>query len=186
MSGIHNRQNAALATTLFDVLGIEKSKTEYIQGILEFSGAGRRQEFLGEIILKNKKIKIYDDYGHHPTEIKVTLQSFREKFPNQKIGLIFEPHQYSRTREFFDIFLESFEFTDFIGLSPIYEARDTKEDIASISRKDFVEKNKNIQLINTTEDVFKFSENLSDNDILLFMGAGNISAFAHKFLEENN
>ncbi len=195
LSGIHNRQNAGLALALGENIfkniknlsggNLDDFLEKYNKGILEFGGAGRRQEFLGEVIIEDKKINVFDDYGHHPTEIEVTLQSFREKFPTQNIGLIFEPHQYSRTKEFFEDFLKSFESADFMGIFPIYEARDTEEDKKAISRKDFVAKNKNISLIDSQKDILSFVENLKSGDVLLFMGAGNISAFAHEFMKNN-
>ena len=69
--------------------------------ILEkFSGIGRRMEFLGEIIQDDKKTMVIDDYGHHPTELKCTIDAIRESYPKQKITMVFQPHRYSRTKNF--------------------------------------------------------------------------------------
>jgi UDP-N-acetylmuramate--alanine ligase len=180
--GQHNQENAALALQCAEFLE-EVNLENFKKGLQSFTGASRRQEFLGEKKLsQDSTIKIYDDYGHHPTEIKATLQSLREKYPQQKIGLIFEPHQYSRTKQFFSEFLEAFEDTGSIGLYPIYEARDTEADKKSISLDDFVQSNPEIRKVTTQTDIQKFAESLHDGDILCFMGAGKISQVAHEFL----
>lgn len=203
ISGIHNRKNAILALKCAEYLNELLDFFKFKKGLENFSGAWRRQEFLGEKFLKNKdlttqKLLIFDDYGHHPTEIKATLQSFREKFPNQPIGLIFEPHQFSRTKQFFDEFLLAFEAADLIGLFPIYEARDTQKDKESVSLNDFISKNKKISKINNQLEANLFAKKLINQalrkskitdekaiPILLFMGAGKIDVFAKKFLNSS-
>lgn len=171
-----NTQNATLALGLAAFLNLKIES--FKKGLGDFKGAGRRQEFLG----KKDGILIYDDYGHHPTEIRATLEAFRTKFPNKKIGLIYEPHQYSRTRVFFNEFVEALKLADFTGIFPIYEARDTAEDKASVSREDLLVQIPNSKKIETLDSVSGFTQKLSKNDILLFMGAGVISNFAHKFV----
>ena len=178
LSGNHNRENAALAFACAHHLNVD----DFASGSQKFSGAWRRQEYLGNFTLNDKKLLVYDDYGHHPTEIVATIQSFREKFPHQKIGLIFEPHQYSRTREFFEAFLEAFKSADLVGIFPIYAARDTDLDKSSISRHHFIKVNENIQKIDTQEDLSIFAKDLQEGDVLLFMGAGKIDTFAHSIL----
>ena len=125
------------------------------------------------------------DYGHHPTEIRATVIAFREKYPTAKIGLIFEPHQYSRTRLFFHDFLEVFSIPDLTAIFPIYAARDTKEDQVSVSRDRFIEKNKNILKVNNEKEVKQFLSHFQTGDVVIFMGAGKISEFARKFILHN-
>ncbi len=176
--GDANVQNATLALGLANFL--ELKLDSFKKGLGNYKGAGRRQEFLGKT---KKDVLLYDDYGHHPTEIKATIGAFRKKFPNKKIGLIYEPHQYSRTRMFFEGFVQSLALADFTGIFPIYEARDTDEDKASVSIDDLIKKIPNSIKIKTKNDVKLFTKNLSSGDILLFMGAGVISDFAHKFIK---
>ncbi len=176
--GSANQQNATLALGLAHMLEINTDR--FKEGLGQYVGAGRRQEFLGT---KNE-LQVFDDYGHHPTEIKVTIEAFRQRFPDKRIGLIFEPHQYSRTRQFFDEFLESFSAPDFMGLFPIYEARDTAEDKAAVSIEDFIKINPEIEKIEILNEVDNFCKKLEPGDILLFMGAGKISDFAHKYLSQ--
>ncbi len=153
--------------------------TKFEYGISNFEGAGRRQEFLGYKF----GIQIFDDYGHHPNEIRATLDAFREKFPNAKIGLIFEPHQYSRTKIFFNDFAKAFKVADETALFPIYESRDTDEDIKSVSIADFIKKNPKLTAIENHNDAKNFMQNFRENDVVIFMGAGKISEFAHRFLK---
>lgn len=176
--GEANQQNATLSLALAHFL--ELNLETFKEGLGHYKGAGRRQEFLGE---KNG-VKVFDDYGHHPTEIKATLQAVRAHFPQAKIGLIYEPHQYSRTRQFFNEFADSFRLADYTGLFPIYEARDTDKDKASVSLQDFQNNNPNLTLIEDIQDAQNFCQKLKTGDLLLFMGAGKISQFAHEFIAD--
>ena len=175
IKGQHNYDNATLALALAHKL--ELNLEQFKKGLGNFTGAGRRQELLATV----DGVHIYDDYGHHPTEIKATLQGLREKHTNAKIGLIYEPHQFSRTKQFFPEFVEALRLADFCALFPIYEARDNEEDKQFgvgnflIAEPDFV-------LVQTKDEAKEFQKNLQAGDILLFMGAGNISAFARDFL----
>ena len=176
ISGHHNRKNAALALTLSEELGLPAE--DFKKGLKNYTGAWRRQEYLGE---KND-IKIFDDYGHHPTEVAATLQAFREHFPGKRIGLIFEPHQFSRTKQFFDEFCEVLSQADETGIFPIYEARDSEEDKKSVSIKDLISNIPNSMPIKNHENINKFAKRLAPGDILIFMGAGDIDEFARKFM----
>ncbi len=175
--GEANQQNATLALALAHFLSLNLD--DFKTGLGNYKGAGRRQEALGS----RHDLEIYDDYGHHPTEIKATLQAFRSKFPNKKIGLIYEPHQYSRTHKFFAEFAEAFKLADHTALFPIYEARDTEADKAAVSLQDFVTDNPNLYLVSTLEEAQNFAKKLDKGDLLLFMGAGNISQFAKEFMK---
>ncbi len=177
INGQKNRENATLALKLADVLKIEAAKFEY--GMSNFKGASRRQELLG----KKFGVNLFDDYGHHPNEIKATLAAFREKFPNAKIGLVFEPHQFSRTRVFFKEFLSAFKIADETAIFPIYATRDSEQDLKSVSIKDFLEKNPNLKTIENFNDAKNFMKYFHENDLVIFMGAGKISEFARRFLK---
>lgn len=175
IKGQHNYDNATLALALAHKL--ELNLEQFKKGLGMFTGAGRRQEFLATV----NGIHIYDDYGHHPTEIKVTLQGLREKYPEAKIGLIYEPHQFSRTKQFFPEFVEALRFADFCALFPIYEARDSEED-KKFRVENFLTEEPSFVFVQTKEEALRFQKNLLEGDILLFMGAGKISSFARDFL----
>ena len=169
--GDFNQRNAALAVGLGKIL---KLGNDFETGLESFSGAGRRQELLGE---KNG-IQIYDDYAHHPTELTALLKGFHQKFSDKKIGLIFEPHQFSRTKMFFEEFKKAFENADEVGLFPIYEARDTEED-KQFSLSAFCD---SYDRVRTQKDIDLFLKKFSVGDIVIFAGAGKISSFAREWI----
>jgi len=143
-------------------------------------------EFLGnyDLPLNNeeskKTIPIYDDYGHHPTEVKATLQAFRQKFPNKRILVVFQPHLYSRTKLLMEDFAQSFTEADQIIITHIYFAREKQEDFG-ITGQDLVDKiNENHEkgAIATFQDSFEKTSNylssqMQENDVILTLGAGN-------------
>src|SRR5690606_39207572 len=86
------------------------------------------------------EVKIYDDYGHHPTEVKAVLQAFREKYPTSTIKVAFQPHRYSRTRACWTEFLKSFENCDHLYLVDIYAAGEAPlEGISSVKLSDEIQ-----------------------------------------------
>src|SRR3989344_1404674 len=126
--GLHNRMNASAALAVAEILGIKEEIAQ--KSLAQFSGTWRRLEKKGET--KNGTI-IYDDYAHHPTEIKASLQALREIYPKGKKNIIvlFQPHLYSRTKAFFNDFAASFKEADKIFLLPIYFAREEKDESVS-------------------------------------------------------
>ncbi len=175
ITGQYNYDNATLALALAHKL--ELNLESFKKGLGNFTGAGRRQELLGTV----NDIFVCDDYGHHPTEIKATLAGLREKYPEAKIGLIYEPHQFSRTKQFFDEFVEALQLADYTALFPIYEARDSEKD-KQFGVENFLTANQSFSLVTTQEEAKAFQKNLHEGDVLLFMGAGKVSVFARTFL----
>lgn len=174
--GEFNERNALLALTLAAKLDMDIEN--FKEGVGSYRGAGRRQEFLGE----QSGVKFYDDYAHHPTEVSRLLQGFRKKFPKAKIGLVYEPHQFSRTKQFFSEFLTAFEYADEVGLWPIYAARDTDED-KKFKLESFIDHNANLQIVRSVEDIDNFKEKFGKGDVIIFCGAGKISTVAREYLE---
>ncbi len=128
VAGLHNKMNAAAALAVVDILNIDLAIAQ--KSLSEFSGTWRRLEKKGET--KEGTI-IYDDYAHHPTEIKASLQALRELYPKdaKKITVLFQPHLYSRTKALFNDFAESFGGADRVLLLPIYFAREAKDESVS-------------------------------------------------------
>lgn len=176
--GEFNQRNARLAKAVAKELNISHEK--FAKGLQKFSGAGRRQEFLG----KKEGILVYDDYAHHPSELQALLQGLRKKFPGKKIGIIFEPHQFSRTKQFFPEFIEALKQFDTAAFYPIYAARDTEEDKKFDLPKE-IQKYSDIEFVDSPEKIPGIFGDLSDGDILLFAGAGNISAFAREWMKNS-
>lgn len=125
--GEHNLANATAAARLCHELGIESNTIQ--KALNNFTGVKRRMEFKGS----KDGVDVYDDYAHHPSEIKATLAAAREHFGKRRLVVIFEPHQYSRTKLLFADFTKSFEQAQQLLLAPIYAVagRDSAVDISS-------------------------------------------------------
>ncbi len=186
--GRHNVSNALAAYTLARKLGAKEKII--LRALHEYRGAWRRMEFRGELKTINYKLKtpVYDDYAHHPTEIKASLQAFREKFPRRKIICVFQPHQAHRTKNLFKEFVSAFDLADYLILLPIYQVagRDkphrgyTSADLAkAIARsKNYKLKTKNSVVYLPSPGKLKSLLNsrfyLLDSAVVVMMGAGNI------------
>lgn len=173
--GVHNRLNAAAALTVarHEKLNVEESK----KTLSEFAGTWRRFEYKGEF----QGVPVYDDYAHHPTEIKATLEGVRELYPNKDITIVFEPHTYSRTGMLFDDFAKAFAHADRVLLMPIYAAREDNPD--GISSRELavksLEYNKNVLYVPSYESAIEtLKDATKHNDVIVVLGAGNITKLA--------
>lgn len=182
--GKHNKENAKVAFAVGRIIGTAEKKI--LKSLKNFSGTWRRFDFKGTT--KNRTL-VYDDYAHHPTEVKATLASFKEKFPTKKLIVIFQPHLFSRTKLLLDDFAKSFKNADEIIVAPIYAAREKIDE--SINSSMLAEKIKsrsrafgslrgkqNGKPVLALENFEKISDYLIDNtgknDLIITMGAGDI------------
>jgi len=124
---------------------------------------------------------VVDDYAHHPSEIKATINSARRKYADKEVIAIFQPHTYTRTAKFLNEFAESLETADKVFLCPIFASVREKEKIVGI--EDLQKVTKGAQIINSEEDFDKLN---FDNSVFLFMGAGNINKLCYKFIEQKS
>jgi UDP-N-acetylmuramate--alanine ligase len=170
--GEHNKSNAQLTLALADVLELDTEKAK--EGLLSFVGTWRRLEYKGVW----HDIAMYDDYGHHPTEIKATLEALREKYPHGKwnIVVVFQPHLFSRTKLFLKEFSESFFDADKICILPIYAARE--QDDETISSEDLVEITSRAIFMESFEEIEKYVLSRPHyNTVLVTIGAGDVYYF---------
>ena len=173
--GKHNVLNAAAATTLCTILGVNKNIIK--KSLKRFSGVQRR---MTKIFSKNKN-DFYDDYAHHPTEITSILEGVKNIYKNRKIISIFEPHRYSRVLSLKKEFAKSFKMSDQVLLCPIYAAGEKKSSkynlfkfaklIAKLSKTEVIV----IKKYNEIEKYLK--KNLINDEIIIGMGAGSISKY---------
>ena len=170
VGGIHNISNslAAIAAAYSNGLKMEI----IIKGLESFSGTHRRFEYKGEL----KGVRIIDDYAHHPTEIKATLNLAKANKHN-KLWCIFQPHTYTRTKELLQEFSQCFDEADNIIIADIYAARE--KNTVKIYPQDLVEKikkrGKNAMYLGGFEQIEKYIiENAVDGDLLITMGAGDV------------
>lgn len=174
--GPHNILNAQAALAVARVLGIDEKSA--IQSLENFSGAWRRFEFRGKA--KNSA-RVYDDYGHHPTEIRATLSGARELFPKQKIVVVFQPHLYSRTKDHLVAFGKCFKQADEVIILPIYPAREKNlGDISSEMVVSEIKKNgQSAHFVTTFSEAAKKSATLAGgNGVIITMGAGETNKVA--------
>ena len=166
--GIHNVENATVAIAILSNLGVDFDILK--RGIANFKGIKRRYT---KHNFENGKIYI-DDYAHHPTELNAVIGSIKTFYPDKKLLVVFQPHLFSRTRDFADGFAESLNNADELILLDIYPARELQENFEGVSSKWLSEK---IKLVNkevsTLDEAFeKIKE--KNFDVLLTVGAGNI------------
>lgn len=164
--GLHNVENAVAAITVALQLGIGADKIK--SALASFKGAKRRFEY----IVKTPTSIYIDDYAHHPEELRAFLESMRKLYPTKKLTAIFQPHLYSRTRDFVDGFAEVLELADELLLMDIYPARELP--IEGVTSRWLLDK---VNLVNkqlmSPEAVLKYVEQ-SRPALIVTMGAGDI------------
>lgn len=178
--GQHNILNALSAYAVSDFFGISSDVVS--KSLMEFKGTHRRFDILGTV----NNITVVDDYAHHPTEIKATLAAAK-KFPHNKLWCIFQPHTYTRTKTLFKEFASSFIDADHVIITDIYAARE--KDTGEIHSKDLVkEANKvknNVIYMKDFDDIAEYvSKNAEDGDLVMTVGAGNITNLGPMILEK--
>jgi UDP-N-acetylmuramate--alanine ligase len=174
--GKHNKSNAQLVLALTNALGLDEEKAK--QGLRDFPGTWRRLEYKGKT---PEGVMVYDDYGHHPTEIKATLDALREKYPSgeYKLHVFFQPHLHSRTKAFFEEFGEVLKEADFVSMMPIYKARlETDLSVTSENVRDLIiKKGGHAESLVSIKDMpARIMEITDPKTIVLNIGAGD--AFA--------
>ncbi len=185
--GVHNRMNAASALAVADILKIPEEVAK--KSLSDFSGTWRRLEKRG---VTGSGVIVYDDYAHHPTEIRASLQGLRELYPKgeKKITVLFQPHLYSRTKALFDDFAKSFKDADRVLLLPIYFAREaldesvSSEKLANAIYAFFLKEGEQfcVDAFPDFESAEKFVSNLNlgSSDVFVTMGAGEAYKVADK------
>ena len=179
LPGLHNIRNAlaAIAVALeleIDVVSIQKA-------LAQFRGVDRRFQNYGDLTFADGSVfTLVDDYGHHPVEMKATIEAARGAYPGRRLVLAFQPHRYSRTRDCFEDFIKVMSSVDAILISEVYAAGEAKivgADSRSLCRA--------IRLHSKIEPIFVDDiQNMAteilaiakDGDVVLCMGAGSIGA----------
>ena len=178
--GEFNILNAKAAFQVGLLLGIDP--TIIRNSLSNFTGVSRRFEYLGTY----KGRKVYSDFGHHPTEVKTTMQAAREKFPNQYIWLIFQPHMFSRTKALFKEFVSVFKNipANQALILDIYPSREADTSLVkSQELVDAVDSNKVDYLSGVEELKVVLDKEVRPGDIIFFMGAGDIDQMARNLIK---
>lgn len=182
LPGIHNVYNSlasiAVGTELDIPFDVIKSALQTAEGVQ------RRLEIKGE----KKGVTVVDDYGHHPTEIKTTLEAARKCWPDRRIVVVFQPHRYSRTQALFDDFTRAFYQSDLLVVLPIYSAGE--KEIKGVDGQALFEgirlhgHREVVYMQNFETAVSHLKEVLTPNDIMLTLGAGDVWKVGEMLLEE--
>lgn len=175
LRGRHHVGNALVAAALAHHGGVAPEVIR--EALAEFRGAQRRLTHLGTG--RDIDIDIYDDYGHHPTEIQVTLKAVRERWPGRRLWVIFQPHQHSRTRFLLNDFARSFGLADRLIVPDIYFVRDSQAERDAICSADLVERVRanggDAEYLPDFESIVaRLSAECRSGDVVLTMGAGDI------------
>lgn len=187
LPGEHNKKNAQSATAAAlafnkgnNARAIDESTVR--EALVLFKGTWRRFEYKGET---TSGVLVYDDYAHHPTAIKATLKTARERFPERRIVAVFHPHLYSRTKLLFKDFAASFSDADEVLIAPIYAARE-KDDpkVNAVALAEAVRENgkkaTGFQDLPSITDYLR--QHTSRGDVVFTIGAGDIYKVAEEFV----
>jgi len=176
LPGKHNVMNALAALAMADVYGIPLEKIKYY--LSTFKGVKRRFSYK----IKTENFVLIDDYAHHPTEINAVENAVREMYPNESVLVVFQPHLYSRTRDFIDDFAAALSKFDEILLLDIYPARELP--ISGVDSNWLLSKIENrhkklTQNINLVKDIKN-----SSAKVVIMLGAGDIGVFINQVTKE--
>ena len=180
--GKHNVMNALAVAAMAINAGLDAKQV--LELLPLFTGMDRRVMLKGQY----RQITVLDDYAHHPTEIRASLQAMRDRFKPKRLWCIFQPHQYSRTRFLLDDFAESFKLADITIVPEIYFVRDSEKEKKAVNAQMLVSRMR----ANGTEAMFIDSfagicdylkKNVKSGDLVVTMGAGDIWKVADEYIQ---
>ena len=182
MPGKHNIYNALAVVASAASSGVDM--TGILGAMGEYTGADRRMMVKAEMA----GIKILDDYAHHPTEIKASLEALTQRYEPGRLVCIFQPHQYSRTRFLLDDFAESFKLADITIVPEIYFVRDTEQSKREVNAQILVdkicEKGSEAVFIDSFAGICDYlKDNIDSGDVVVTMGAGDIWKVADEYIQ---
>lgn len=189
LAGAHNAMNAANAFVLATWAGAPADLVA--KSLSRFGGADRRMQFMGERPVPGGVVRVYDDYGHHPTEIEVTLRAFRESIAPEggqgRLIVVFQPHQHSRTRHLLEEFATSFSQADVVLVPHIYFVRDSDEERQKVTSADLIDRliDKGVNAMHLypfNAIVNHLKATTVAGDTVVVMGAGDVWKVGRDFL----
>jgi UDP-N-acetylmuramate--alanine ligase len=176
--GRHNVSNALAALAVVSLLGLPLKPAA--EALNTFSGTGRRFELRGEV----KEIAVYDDYAHHPTEIRATLAAARSRYPQRRIWAVWQPHTYSRTQTLQADFVQAFKDADHVLITEIYAAREPKQKYSAEQLVKLMP-HPSAHFIPTLPEVSHYLlQHLRPGDVLLVLSAGDADQVSTQVLTQ--
>ncbi|WP_297479885.1 UDP-N-acetylmuramate--L-alanine ligase [uncultured Photobacterium sp.] len=183
--GKHNALNATAAIAVATEEGV--SDDAIMRALVEFEGTGRRFDLLGEFETGNGNVMLVDDYGHHPSEVDVTIQAARAGWPDKRLVMIFQPHRYSRTRDLYDDFANVLEQVDVLVMLDVYTAGETPiagADSRSLCRTIRSRAKIDPVFVPQAEHLPAILANIIQNDdLVLTQGAGDVGKIARQLAD---
>ncbi|MCB1690238.1 MAG: UDP-N-acetylmuramate--L-alanine ligase [Halioglobus sp.] len=180
MPGTHNVLNATAAVAVACDEGLRDEDIQ--RGLASFGGVGRRFTRMGELTFPGGSAELVDDYGHHPTEVRATLESARQAWPERRVVMVYQPHRYTRTRDLYEDFVAVLSGCDVLILLDVYPAGE-----AAIAGADSRSLTRSIRQRGQVEPVFAesiegvpelLSTIVQDGDVVITQGAGTVSLLA--------
>lgn len=182
LAGTHNVLNALAAIAIATEIGVPDQAI--ITALANFAGVGRRFQIYGEFNVEQGRVLLVDDYGHHPREIKATLQAIRAAWPDRRLVMAYQPHRYTRTRDLFEDFAQVLSEVDVLLLLDVYSAGEVPiagADGRSLCRNIRQRGKVDPIFIEQTKDLPTALQNvIQDGDVILTQGAGDIGTIANK------
>lgn len=182
MLGRHNVLNAAASIILCLQEGISLSVIK--KSLDNFMGLDRRMQILGKTSINNFDCMFIDDYGHHPTEIKQTIEAIKVSFPDHQLVMIFQPHRFTRTQDLFNEFTDVLKSVDTLFLLDIYSAGEEPiQGIDSLSIKQSLLNSgfKNVLQCDISDQLLEeITQGIEEDTVFVFQGAGDISSVSNK------
>lgn len=179
LPGRHNVANALAALSV--ALELEVPFVQAARALADFAGVERRFETKGEV----RGVRVVDDYGHHPTEIRATLEAARGVHSGRLV-VVFQPHRYTRTRDLFDTFTRAFNHADLLVVTEIYAAGESKilgVEAAGLAEAIRSHGHRNVRFVRDLEAVPSvLTPELAPGDLVITLGAGNVSAVGPQIL----
>ncbi|HGN2285517.1 TPA: UDP-N-acetylmuramate--L-alanine ligase [Proteus mirabilis] len=188
--GRHNALNATAAVAVATEEGI--ADEHILAALLNFQGTGRRFDFLGNFSLEHVngqegEVMLVDDYGHHPTEVDATIKAARAGWPDKRLVMLFQPHRYTRTRDLYEDFATVLNQVDILLLTDVYAAGEAPipgADSRSLCRTIRQRGKLDPIWVSDVENISSILASvLTDNDLVLVQGAGNIGKIARRLAE---
>lgn len=174
--GRHNVLNASAV-----IAAAKHLKIDVKPALAQFKGADRRSDLIGVY----NGVKIFDDYAHHPSEVSACLHSFKEKYPNKRLVLVFHPHTFTRTKQFFNQFAQSLKLADKLAILEIYgSAREQQGGVSSLDLAKAVSLQAKY-LKDFSSALVWLKKTLKPNDVLLLMGAGDVFRIKELLCQKN-
>ena len=177
LMGEHNALNGLGALVCGWQAGLKKQV--FIKGLAAFQGVRRRAELKGVV----KGIHFFDDYAHHPSEIKAILKALKERFPEKRCVVLFQPHRYSRLKSAWKDFIEAFRTAESVYVSKVYPAGESPLP-GKWNSRNFVKQLKNARFVPDRSVVSALTQILKPKDVFITLGAGSVYRFGEDIMEK--